>query len=346
MRLLVHGSGFKYPFPNEMAEIKCAMPADIGGDPTCNWTPSNPDLEALAKTSGGSTPIADLDGLARFIEAQKPGSIDELRILGHSSEDYFALSGKVLTNDKDTLVTFDEPSMIGESKTFLSLQTRFQHMRDRFAGNGRITLAGCGSGGTNAKLLDVASRTFLVCVDGFQRPIQYAINKQFPQAKGQTRPPRIGPGWRITYRGRVSYSPATLKIEEVLGDSYVVTDAFSKDAWSLKADATSCVGQQIVDAAKRINLAQIVAAAGAADLVGWRIMSLFFRDKVQLFSGVRADATLRGVGYEAKGPTGELIVGIPYAQMTNPLTIDQRIAEMGELIKYAEMHRSGTVLMK
>src|SRR5205814_2944828 len=137
---------------------------------------------------------------------------DELRILGHSSEDFFALGGTIVTNDPSIVVKFNEPAMIGESLTFRSLQPRFRRARDRFAEKGKITLAGCGSGGTNAKLLELVSRTFLVCVAGFVRPIQYAINTQFPlnspvvrDNSGKEIVRRIGPGWVINIRGRVSY---------------------------------------------------------------------------------------------------------------------------------------------
>ena len=236
--------------------------------------------------------------------------------------------------------------MIGETATFLGLEKRFHRLRDRFGANSKIVLAGCGSGGTNAKLLELASRSFLVCVEGFQRPIQYGINISFPQTKGQVGTGPINGNWRITWRGRAVYSQAALQIEGVLGADFVSTDVLSPDAWRLKPDASSCVGQQILNAANRIKTAQVTAAAGDATLVGWRIMSQFFPGKIQLFSGVKADNTLRGLSYEARGNAGMLVVGVPYAQATNPLTIDQRASEMQELIQIAELHRSGTIRMK
>lgn len=352
MRLLVHGSGFRSPFPDAMTEIRCGKAAEIGGNPACNWSPSNPDLESLGRTSGGSTAVATLTDLAAFIEQQPIGSIDELRILGHSSSEFFALGGTVVTNDPNILVRFNEPAMMGDSATFLGLQSRFHRMRDRFAEKGKITLAGCGSGGTNAKLLDLVSRTFLCCVAGFQRPIQYALNIRFPlnapivRSHGRDIGPRIGPGWFIAERGRISYSAATLAFEEVLGSSFVDTTAFSNNAWTLVSDAISCAGQEVVDAAKRTNVAQGISALGSATEVGWRILKQYFPDKIGLFSGVSGDDTLRGLRFNAQGGRGMLIVGKPYAQNTNPATIDQRVSEMGEIVRLAESSRSGTVLMK
>lgn len=351
MRLLVHGSGFKSPFPDTMTEIRCSQPANIGGNPNCTWSPSNPDMETLGRTSGGSTPAANLTALADVIEQQPVGSIDELRILGHSSNEFFALGGTIVTNDPNIVVRFDETAMMGQSRTFLGLQSRFHRLRDRFAEKGKVTLAGCGSGGTNAALLDLVSRTFLVCVAGFIRPIQYALNitPNAPIRKdssGKIIGPPIGRGWVLRDRGRVSYSSATLRFEEVLGPSSVDTLAFGTNAWNLQSDAVSCAGQLIVDAAKRSSAATVISAMGSATELGWRILQQFFPEKVQLFSGVKADETLRGLRFEAQGRGGMLVVGKPYAQHTTASTIDQRVREMGELVELAEFKRSGVVMMK
>jgi hypothetical protein len=347
MPLLVHGSGFQSPFSNPMMEIRCGKATEIGGDPACNWNPSNPDFETLARTSGGGTGVANLKELADFIERQPVGSIDELRILGHSSSAFFALAGTIVTNDPNILVRFEEKAMMGESATFLGLQPRFHKLRDRFQEKGKITLAGCGSGGTDSKLLDLVSRSFLVCVAGFKRPIQYALNIQFPQTPAtRNARQRIGPSWFIANRGRVSYSSATLKIEEVLGDSFVDTTAFGTDAWKLASDAESCAGQLIVDAIKRTNAAKGLGQLGSATEVGWRILREFFSDKLHLFSGVKGDDTLRGLRFEPGGKGGMLVVGRAYALATSPQTIDQRVAEMEELIKYAQARQAGTVMMK
>jgi hypothetical protein len=224
-------------------------------------------------------------------------------------------------------------------------------MRDRFTEKGKITLAGCGSGGTNAVLLDLVSRTFLVCVHGFIRPIQYALNS-IPNAPirrdstGRMIGPMIGRGWVLRDRGKVSYSSATLRFEEVLGSTSVDTTAFGTNAWNLQSDASSCAGQLIVDAAKRSRVAQVLSAIGGATELGWRILQQFFPEKVSLFSGVKGDETLRGLRFEAQGRGGMLVVGTPYAQATNASTIDQRVSEMGELIEFAAAKQSGVVMMK
>ena len=351
MRLLVHGSGFVSPFSTEIQEIKCGKPVEPGGDPKCNWSPSNPDFVSLGNSSGGSTPAANLIELAGIIERQTAGSIDELRILGHSSNDFFALGGTVVTNNADVVVRFAENTMMGQSATFLSLEPRFHRMRDRFAPKGRITLAGCGSGGTNSRLLELVSRSFLCCVSGFQRPIQYAINATFPANTRMVRDstgkqwPVIGPAFHINQRGRVSYSPATLAIEERLGADYVNHLAFQTSAWELQTDAESCVGQQMMNAAGRVNRSPIDNSLSSFE-VGWRIVNEFFPAKAGLVASVGYDANLRGLRVEVDGPKVTIVVGKPFVLLTNPSTIDQRVAEMGEALQLAEFKRKGVVPMK
>jgi hypothetical protein len=337
MRVLVRSSGFKSAYRTELDEIRCGHAKKIGGNPDCNWSPSNPDMEVLANRSGGGQPAANLNELAALIERQPAGSIDELRILGHSSSRFFALGGEMLPNDPSALVRFSEPAMIGLSASFLTMRPRFQRMRDRFAAKGRITLAGCGSGGTNLELLDLVSSAFMVCVSGFQRPIQYGL---IISRSSLT----IGPGWKIKERGRVSYSAATLLIEERLNDEAVDISAFPTNAWVLEPDAESCAGQFILDTAARSNTSS--DPMGAATAVGWAMLKQFYRDKIPLFAGVKGDESLRGLRLEVQGPRLMLVVGIPFARATNPQTIDQRMREMGELMEFVSARQPGTVQMK
>src|SRR5215467_14689686 len=96
-KLLVFGSAFARPitFTSEADELRCGMPEEDGGRPNCGWFPSSLDLGTLCGKSGGGTGVATIDELLSFIEQQPVDSIDELRIIGHSNEKYFALGGTI-----------------------------------------------------------------------------------------------------------------------------------------------------------------------------------------------------------------------------------------------------------
>ena len=209
MKLLAHASGFKYPFKSINEEMRCGRESALGGDPACTWTPSNPDFDAYGKTSGGSNPVASVAELIDLIRKQPVGSIDELRIIGHSSATIFALAGTVLIRDPNSVCKFDvETARIEDSPAFQKNFPTLHQLRDRFSDRGEITLVGCGNGAPGSALLELASKAFLVAVNGFQRPIQYAIDFGHPgkvSAKHQ-RDILNMPGWVLNWRGSLSAS--------------------------------------------------------------------------------------------------------------------------------------------
>jgi hypothetical protein len=113
MKLLIHGSGFPRPYRSDPEELRCGKPTEVRGNPTCAWSPSSIDWEALGQKSGGSTPAGTVDALVAAIQAQRVESIEELRIVGHSNGSFLALGGKIDPRE----VVFTENTMLGSSQT-------------------------------------------------------------------------------------------------------------------------------------------------------------------------------------------------------------------------------------
>src|SRR5262249_52381164 len=112
---------------------------------------------------------------------------------------------------------------------------------------GRVVLAGCGSGGIGSKLLEMVSHAVLRTVKGFTEPILYAIDgtTKGPMVTDKTGKPigrKIDQTARITVRGKVMYSRAANRVEDVLGADFVSTGMFNTNAWLLVPDAESNVG--------------------------------------------------------------------------------------------------------
>jgi len=113
------------------------------------------DWDSLGRSSGGSTPVGTIADLLAVIRAQSSDSIEELRIIGHANGKFIAFAGTTLP-DK---IIFTENAMIGDSATFITARSGFRSVQDRFRADGRVVLAGCGSGGVGSDLLDLVSHT-------------------------------------------------------------------------------------------------------------------------------------------------------------------------------------------
>lgn len=348
MRLLVHGSGFKKPsfYRSDAEELRCGKPREIGGNPKCHWFPSSVDLEALGKSSGGSVPAATIAELLDVIRRQSRGSIEELRILGHANNTFFALGGVIKADE----IRFDEPSMLGGSASFLAAMPRFRELFDRFAPRAQLTLIGCGTGGTDGGLLDLVSRTIVLRVADFKKPIQYAIDGVTP-LRHRVKLANGDSGWRIeedariTVRGKVMYSYAALQIENMFGGDLVTRDAFGTNAWDLKPDAESRAGVMIWNAAFRMKLGGYHDAITATE-VGWRLISEFHQAKVDWVAGVGYEEQIPGLRVLYSQGKALIHVGKKFIEMTNPVTLDQRAREMGEALDFIANHKEGVILVK
>jgi hypothetical protein len=156
---------------------------------------------------------------------------------------------------------------------------------------------------------------------------------------------RITNGARITLRGKVMYSSAALRIEEVLGANALGTSAFGTNAWPLVPDAESLAGPRIWNAALRVHRSAIDGRLSAFE-VGWRIIREFFREQIDNVAGVGFDEKMAGLRAEFEANKAFIVVGKPYVENTSPATLSQRVREMGEALACLASQRSCTVPMK
>jgi hypothetical protein len=336
MKLLLHGSGFPRRYRNDPEELRCGKPKEVRGDPDCNWFPSSLDWEWLGRSSGGSTAVGTIAELLATIRSQAPDSIEELRIIGHSNGNFLALAG---TMQPDKII-FTENAMIGDSATFVSARPAFRSLQDRFRADGRVVLAGCGSGGVGSDLLEFVSHTLLRTVAGFTEPIVYAIDgttkgpivtDRFRRVIGR----RIDNDARITLRGKAMYSKAANRIEDILGSDFVGTAALRTNAWELQPDAQSKAGD-IFDAVRRCKIQPDVISAAE---VGFRIKNEFYPTTGQV-AGMGFAAGLSGLRVN-KDMT--IDVGKGFIDRLTPTALDQRVQELGTAIDMTTQHRVGVI---
>jgi hypothetical protein len=342
MKLLVHASGFRRRYRSDPEELRCGKPREVRGNPDCTWFPSTLDLEALGRSSGGSKPAGTIADLVATIRAQAPDSIEELRIVGHANGTFFALGGTDL-GDK---LQFTENTMIGDSLTFISSRSAFRSLQDRFRSDGRIVLAGCGSGGVGSRLLELVSHTFLRTIAGFSEPILYAIDgtTRGPMVKdrnGRMIGRRIDDDARITLRGKVMYSKAANKIEDLFGSDLLGTAALRTNAWELQPDAQSKVGD-IFDAVRRCKSSPDVISAAE---VGFRMKDEFYPTLGQV-AGMGFAGDLSGIRVnEDRSMKGKMTIdlGKGFIDRITPVALEQRVRELGAAIDMTAQHRTGIV---
>jgi hypothetical protein len=342
MKLLVHGSGFARRYRTDPEELRCGKPAEVRGNPNCVWFPATIDWEWLGRSSGGSKPARTMQDLLTIVSAQPPDSIEELRIIGHSNGKFLALGGTTLA-DK---IQFAPETMIGNTATFIAVRSAFRNLQNRFRADGRVVLAGCGSGGVDSDLLELVSHTVVRTVAGFSEPILYAID-------GTTRGPivndrhgrpigrRIDDDARITMRGKVMYSKAANKIEDILGSDMVGTGALRTNAWDLQPDALSKAGD-IFDAVRRCKARPDVISAAE---VGFRMKDEFYPYTGQV-AGMGFAGDLSGIRVnEDRSIKGKMTIdlGKGFIDRITPGALEQRVRELGTAIDMTAQHRPGIV---
>jgi hypothetical protein len=138
------------------------------------WSPSSVDFAAAAKNSGGGTGVGTLDEIIDEIGKKSAGSIDELGIIAHANQNFFSLSGTVLSNGPNLPnVTFSKTGMV-DADRLKDRKSKIDAVQDRFAKGARIVLYGCHSGLDDA-LLQAMAKSFGVCVYGFSIEIGFLI---------------------------------------------------------------------------------------------------------------------------------------------------------------------------
>ena len=333
MRLLIHGSGFQRPFRNDTEEVRCGRPRALGGNPDCHWSPSSLDWEALGRLSGGSTGVATVSQLLDVVRAQPVESIEELRIVGHSNGKFLALAGTITADE----VRFTENAMIGDSASFVSLRSAFRTLQNRFRADGRVVLAGCGSGGVDSNLLEMASHTFLRVVAGFTEPIMYAFDARISgplvRDNGRVIGQRIDNVVQLT-RGKAMYSSAANQIESVLGADAVGTSVLQTNAWNLVPDAESKAGD-VFALGKRFKASPGVITAAE---FGYKMLKVFspFRGNVGGIGFAGNVAALR--------VTNQVLdIGKGWVDRLTPSTLEQRVRELDSAVELTVRRQSGLV---
>ena len=169
-------------------------------------------------------------------------------------------------------------------------------------------------------------------VAGFSEPILYAID-------GTTRGPivndrhgrpigrRIDDDARITMRGKVMYSKAANKIEDIPGSDMVGTAVLRTNAWDLQPDAQSKAGD-IFDAVRRCKARPDVISAAE---VGFRMKDEFYPYTGQV-AGMGFAGDLPGIRVnEDRSMKGKMTIdlGKGFIDRITPVALEQRVRELG-----------------
>jgi hypothetical protein len=204
--IVAFANGYPNPYIREDTEID-ALKDGV-------WDPSNPDFEAIAKNSNSTLRVAvdSLQTLLNVLNAELPGSIRRLYLVGHSSPRTFSFSGEITPkfDSKGRRLRDKQGVAVPPTVTFHPIEAAInaQNLKkeetvsfiarnslpDRFAPGGEIILFGC-KAGAGTSLMSALSDAFSVCVRGFRKEIcVYMFHR----------------GNQITRRGRMKYDP-TLK---------------------------------------------------------------------------------------------------------------------------------------
>lgn len=272
-QLLVHASGFKNPFSDDSAELSC------GPQNSCEWSPSTDDFQAMGESSGGSYPASTVAELAQIIDRQPIGSIQELRIIGHSNQEQFAVGGRILPQN----VKFQSDSIIGRNSEFVSLIPRFQMLANRFAQNARITLLGCNSGGLpetgGRRLVDFVSCATLLPVHGYFHMIDYYRRSGHVNGALAVTPRGMA---RYASDGRPPEPPASRNLDDI---TKWEQENFRRNAWELHSDVV-----RTILPVKAIAKAKAISSpsgfmVGKSSHVLWHLMEIYFPSESSLVSG-------------------------------------------------------------
>ena len=152
-----------------------------------------------------------------LIFAEKPGSIQELGLVGHANQEAFSMAGKVTTYPANVVLAKEgiiHPVSINANLAAIT------KVRDRFAEDGKIILYACHAG-AGQQLLDALKDAFGVCACGFANEIVWCFHHTEK---------------KILSRGRTLYDA------NGLGGGYPSCDgdSFTANIRAWKPDTTSC----------------------------------------------------------------------------------------------------------
>jgi hypothetical protein len=338
MKLLVHASGYKNVpvFTNDQQEIRWVLHPKCGGLPDKHWSPSSKDMAAAGVGSGGSSPAASIEELLRVISQKSVESIEELRIIGHANDQWFAIAGEVRADD----VYFTEPNaLIGPSDAFKAAMPRFRDLQDRFTADARITLMGCNAGSGKETIMSIVSRAFLRKVAGFKDEIKYnfewgptgaAVKEQ-----GKVVCVRMAANARILIRGRMMYNQAATDLADLFGDPTSNMGLFKTNVWLLEPDSFSNAGDIFIPVRRKDP------GAGATELVG-RILQEFYPAHPPV-SGFSSDPKLSGLRVRKQDNHVFIDAGFDFVKNTTPRTLRNRVTEVGKALDLIRANSQGPI---
>ncbi len=170
MSLLLFGSGFVRPYPDDRAEL-----ADAG------WRPSSLDFGVTATKSGGGTGVDDFVAFLKAIEAASFNSIDSLGIIGHADPGVLALGGTMHVGGGVINVTVGQRIDKANLETALKANI-IQPLRNRFKRTDdtvpTIILYGCHAGATDELLIALRDAFNVGSCQGFTNELEWCKRDQ------------------------------------------------------------------------------------------------------------------------------------------------------------------------
>jgi hypothetical protein len=280
--------------------------------------------------------------MIKVIGSQSVESIEELRIIGHSNSQVFALGGTIKCDD----VWFDkEPAIIGDSSTFNAAISKCRDVQDRLTRDAQVILLGCHGGSGSQGLLDLLSHAFLRKAAGFKEEIQYKFEYGPTQLPGNTLIIGGRNPTRVTARGIMKY--------ESLGQLF---GSWQTNAWNLTPDSTSNAGDLYS------GMRDKDPARGATALF-WMILREFYSKPWAgvdhpWVSGTSIDAGVAGLrvryydspqttrvqgGSVTQSAGAHVDINPDFAAKTTPKNLKNRVAEIGKVLDLVTQKKSGSV---
>lgn len=165
MSLLLFGSGFMRPYPDDQAELSDAA-----------WRPSSLDFSQTAANSGGGTGVDGFVAFLKAIEAASFNSIDSLGVIGHADPGVLAIGGTmhvgggVINTSVGQRIDKANLDAAIKANTIQPLRNRFKRAHDTVP---TIILFGCHAGATDELLIALRDAFNVGSCQGFTNELEW-----------------------------------------------------------------------------------------------------------------------------------------------------------------------------
>lgn len=168
MSLLLFGSAFMRPYPDDQAELADAA-----------WRPSSLDFSQTASNSGGGTGVDGFVAFLKAIEAATFNSIDSLGVIGHADPGVLALGGTMHVGGG--VINATEGQKIHKANLEWAIKHNIiQPLRNRFKRTDNtvptMILFGCHAGATDELLIALRDAFNLGSCQGFTKELEWCKN--------------------------------------------------------------------------------------------------------------------------------------------------------------------------